>query len=305
MRREGVVIRLATESGRAGFGEAAPVPGFSAESVEAIAARLRGNGEAFSVTDLSEITRGTPALRWALENALARPVAPALREIEVAGLLPAGEAAIEAIERERANGKRVFKWKIGVASVDQEIAWAENLAAALPGGAKLRLDANGGLGEAFPEWLAWCAGRRELIDYLEQPLAPGDEAAMMALAAAANVPIALDESVAGVDQLIDRAAACPAAILIVKPSLLGSLRRFVEWRQAHPDRRVIYSSCFETAVGYRAAWALAASDPRPEPAGFGVLEFLEADGLSPVTAGSRLGAGDFPESVEEAVWKRL
>ncbi|MGE9296354.1 MAG: o-succinylbenzoate synthase [Puniceicoccales bacterium] len=306
--REGVVVRLATDNGRVGYGEAAPVPGFSRETVDEHVARLDLHQNGFSMQRMAEISQGQPSLGWALECALAQLVrqdSPPASTIAIAGLLPAGAAALEAIANETGTGRRVFKWKIGVASASEEISLADTLLSQLPRDAKLRLDANGGLGSSFGEWLDWCAVNRERIDYLEQPLAPGYEAAMLERGIAAGVPIALDESIAGIDQLIALSGQFPAAVLVVKPSLLGSLWRFLEWRQEHGDRRVVYSSCFETAVGFKAVWELAASDPRPEPAGLGVVDFLEHDGLCPVEFGAELSTTGFPTDVEAQTWSRL
>jgi len=296
--RDGVLVRLEGSSGCVGFGEAAPVPGFSRETAEGIAECLLGaTRDGFSMARIGGIAGGLPSLAWALECATAQLVRTECRvpqAIGIAGLLPAGEAASEALARERDSGKTTFKWKVGVGAFSEEIAVAERLIDLLPEDGKLRLDANGGLGKGFPDWLDWCAAHRECIDYLEQPLCPGCEVNMMEHA-----------SLAGVEQLVVLAERFPDAILIVKPSLLGSRWRFLQWRQGHPQRRVIYSSCFETVIGLQAAWELAVNDPRPEPAGLGTAGFLEDDGLCPIPAGAALGLLDFPKGVEAQVWRRL
>ncbi|MEO0794368.1 MAG: o-succinylbenzoate synthase [Verrucomicrobiota bacterium] len=306
--REGVIVRLESEDGRVGFGEAAPIPSFSAESPDQVRRRLTMIGERICMDDFASLADGLPSLGWALDCALAQIVrtdSGDLGAVVVAGLLPAGETALTALPDHFSKGWRTFKWKIGVLPAAEELAVANELAASLPDGAKLRLDANGGLAGGFPAWLDWCAQHVEIIDYLEQPLPPGFEGEMLADGYAKGVPIALDESVAGVGALTDLSARFPQATMVVKPSLLGSMWQFLDWRTEYPEVHLVYSSGFETAVGFRAAFGLASIDPQPRPSGFGVVEFLEDDGLCPVEVGSRLVASDFPDQVEEAVWKQL
>lgn len=66
--------------------------------------------------------------------------------------------------------------------------------AAAPFGAKLRVDANGGWTPAEAiEMIAWLAERG--VDYVEQPLAQGEEAELPAVFKGRKLPIFLDESV--------------------------------------------------------------------------------------------------------------
>ncbi|GHB92410.1 hypothetical protein GCM10007047_04400 [Cerasicoccus arenae] len=172
---------------------------------------------------------------------------------------------------------------------------------------RLRLDANGGLTKAdYAAWLTWCQERRDVIDYLEQPLPIGEEAAMFALAEGTGVPIALDESIARVDMVILLAKRFPTAVLIIKPSLLGSRSAYLRWRSANYQHRVVYSTSFETAIGLKAVWELAALDwPPLSPAGLDAASIMEDDGLCPMRIGWEICHTDWPQSVDEEVWKRL
>jgi muconate cycloisomerase len=66
-------------------------------------------------------------------------------------------------------------------------------AAAAPFGAKLRVDANGGwtVGESI-EMIAWLADKG--VDYVEQPLAEGEEAGLPEVFAKRKLPLFVDES---------------------------------------------------------------------------------------------------------------
>lgn len=310
--RVGVVLRLESPGGAVGYGEVAPVPGFGECPTDsggkmAELSALEAMGGRFRLAELRGVH--LPSLRWALECAfsqLADPTLPDVR-IPVGGLLPAGEAVMGALPKKLATARRAFKWKIGVLPADQEIALAEEIANRLPKGVRLRLDANGGLdAETYERWLTWCQERRDAIDYLEQPLPVGQEAAMFDQAEATGVPIALDESVTGVERIKETGERYSRAIFIIKPSLLGSRRDYLRWRAANGHRKVVYSSCFETAVGLKAVWELAALDwPPHPPAGLDTVDALEDDGLCPLRIGWELGKADWESGMDEQVWARL
>jgi O-succinylbenzoate synthase len=120
------------------------------------------------------------------------------------------------------QGYETFKWKIGVEPVEAEQAIFGELATRLPEGARLRLDANGGLSvECLESWLSFLQAHRGRVDYLEQPLAVGEEAVMARCSEASGIPIALDESLHGADGLRWLEARAWPGPLVVKPALAG------------------------------------------------------------------------------------
>jgi O-succinylbenzoate synthase len=69
---------------------------------------------------------------------------------QYSGLLPAGETALQALQALWLEGYRTFKWKIGVAAIEQELKIFQQLIQVMHNlcdreSAFLRLDANGGL----------------------------------------------------------------------------------------------------------------------------------------------------------------
>ncbi len=315
--REGVIVRLTDAEGRYGYGEAAPIPGFTVETTAADSAWLRRAGSKVTLAEIARIPARLPCLRWAVACAqamLAGAFTPPCRArtLPVASLLPAGAAARAVLKRQIASGYRVCKWKIATLPVAAELRLFDQLLEALPVGAKLRLDANGGLNaHDFAAWLAHlrALGRdARMVEFLEQPFPPARSAAAWAaqrrVAASACVPIALDESVSGLPAL-RRATRWPGP-LVVKPSLLGDLAGFLRWR-GRAD--LVYSSAFETSVGLHSALWLAATDPRAgeRALGFGTLAAFADDGLqlplhapAPFLKFSPLTANDFAE-----IWNRL
>lgn len=319
--REGVIVRLRDADGRMGLGEAAPIPAFTGETAARDLAWLRHAPERMTPTQLRRVPDRLACLRWALTCAQAMltgqllPLAR-IKTFPVAALLPAGRAALAALEQRTAQGYRVFKWKIGIGPAVEEFSLLEQLLAALPAHGRLRLDANGALSRH--EWLAWCAELKALsptaytLEFFEQPLPPvtGPQhwREQTRAAAAAPVPVALDEGVAGWLRLRRAVAAKWPGPLVVKPSLLGHADDFRRWR-AQTRADLVYSSAFETSVGVQAALCLAAGNPRAgrRALGFGTLDAFGDDGLQlpvhapgPNLALKKLSSADFV-----GIWNRL
>lgn len=265
--REGVIVRLESEAGIAGWGEAAPIPHFGTESADEAEAAFQSLGE---WTD-SDRFEGLPphlgcvrhALRAALREIDAAGAAPttARASLGVAALLPAGRAALALVEPRAEIGFRVFKWKVGVGDPGDELAMLDDLCARLPPGAKLRLDANGAWDRRQAErWLERCAERP--VEYVEQPCgvegAAGDarrrqgEDRLLGLAADFPTPLALDESLVGDGDLERWMGLGWPGVWVVKPLLFADLDDAIE-RLARARARVVFSSALETAVGARRA----------------------------------------------------
>ena len=319
--REGVIVRLRDADGRVGYGEAAPIPTFTGETAARDLAWLRRAPDEVTLTELRRAPTRLACLRWAIFCALAMlkgKLSPPLKikKLPVAALLPAGRAAVAALDLRLEEGYRVFKWKVGVAPPPEEFSLLEQLLALLPAAARLRLDANGALSRI--EWAAWCDGLNSLgpavraVEFFEQPLPPASgpqgSREQLRLAAVSPVPVALDEGVAGWPALRRASAGKWPGPLVVKPSLLGSADDFLRWRA--PTRAdLVYSSAFETSVGLQAALVLAAGDPHAgeRALGFGTLEAFGDDGLQlpehapgPNLALKKLSSADFV-----GIWNRL
>jgi o-succinylbenzoate synthase len=127
---------------------------------------------------------------------------------------------------------------------------------------RLRLDVNG----------AWdvVTARERLgalaqsgLEFVEQPVAPGDSAALAAVRAASPVPVAADESVGSVAAARELLAAGAADVLVVKPSRVGG--PVAAWEiaamAAVEGIPVVISTLFETGVGLAAAAVVAAGLP--------------------------------------------
>jgi o-succinylbenzoate synthase len=287
-------VGLHREEGSVGWGEVAPIPWFGTETVEAAIAFLKQLPQVLSESDVFAIPDTLPCCQFGLGSAWemlhdSQSVAK-LDPVDLSALLPAGEAACDVWPMLWQRGHRTFKWKIGVLSLESELQVFGTLADTLPKGAKLRLDANGGLSLLEAQrWLEVCDGLRGgfsgllgrsdrtppiQVEYLEQPLPPEQFEVIQQLNNAYHTPIALDESVATLGQLIHCHERGWRGVIVVKAVIAGypqALRGFLE---THPVDAV-FSSVFETEVGRDAALALAQRFNHKDRAiGFGIADQL-------------------------------
>ncbi len=295
--RSGVLLRL-EHDGLVGWGEAAPLPGFSPDTLEEAHAALEGlRGttleRALAAIEADEaliLPALPPAARAAAEGALLslaarqRGTSPARllcaeasATIALNGLLTAAPGA-ETIRQARVlaeRGYRAVKLKVGQQPVIDDAALVRQVAGVLEGRAALRLDANRAWKrEDALRFADHIAGVE--VAYVEEPAT--DPADLPALAA--HLPIALDESLVG--QTPDVLACHPyARAVVLKPMLLGGVWRALQWARAAQARGMVavVSAAFESGVGLRLNAALAAALGGDTPAGLDTYRWLASDVL--------------------------
>lgn len=312
-----MLVRLAGASdGVVGYGEVAPIPDFGTETVDGAEAVLRELGTQASDEQIAAVPEHYRCVRQALASARAGAGAVAgARSIGVAALLPAGRAALEAVRAKEEMGFRVFKWKVGVGDVADELSLLDDLCGALPTGAKMRLDANGAWDRRKAErWLERCADRP--VEFLEQPVAVearGAEDLLRGLAEDFPTPIGLDESIASEGDIERWVGAGWPGIYVVKPSLLGDVAGAMA-RLKQANAKVVFSSALETAVGAKAAlrWAfqwegeVAADGTTVRRAlGFGVWPLFADARFDGPFAAPFLSSDEVERLNAEAVWNAL
>jgi O-succinylbenzoate synthase len=305
--REGVLVRLEDESGAVGWGEAAVLPWFGTETADEVLAACSVLGERVTAEQLASVPARLRCLRFALQAATSAKASASQKPLPVAALLPAGLAALKKIAPLAEAGFRTFKWKVGVGDAADELALLDDVCAALPLGARLRLDANGAWQRLQAEhWLESCASRP--VEFIEQPIAADARGAEDLLCGLANdypTPLALDESLASEGDLERWLEVGWPGIFIVKPSLLGDAVGALA-RLASAKANMVFSSSLETAVGARAALRLAFQWPGEARAlGFGVWPlFTDARFDGPALA-PFLRAEDVERINVEATWNAL
>ncbi len=314
--RKGVLVRLEDGTGAAGYGEAAVLPWFGTESADEAAAACAALGGQVGADALAAIPERLRCLRFALQAAAERNGPPPARNhLPVAALLPAGRQALEKIGPLAEAGFRTFKWKVGAGDMAGELGLLDDVCAALPAGAKLRLDANGAWSRRQAErWLE--RGAERPVEFVEQPVAAdarGAEDLLRGLAADFPTPIALDESLAGDADVARWLGNGWPGVFVVKPSLLGDAVAVLE-RLAAAKAKVVFSSALETAAGARAALRLAfrwagesdsTASPRARALGFGAWPLFKDARFDGPAAAPFLRVEDVEKINVEAAWNAL
>ncbi|HEX9951659.1 MAG TPA: o-succinylbenzoate synthase [Rubricoccaceae bacterium] len=260
--RRGILVRAETAAGAVGWGDVAPLPGFSRETLAETAETL-GRASAGDVSALPFAAQF--GLDLALADAAAqeagRPLAFSADPdvtVPLAGLVLGGPAPERLAHAERlaAAGYRTVKLKVGRGDVLADAALVRDVRAAVGPDVALRLDANRVWSPAdarrFADALAGVA-----LDFVEEPLA--DATGLPELWLDTGLPIALDETLqhpGGIDAIRGWAAA-----VVVKPTLVGGIAAAlaIAERARAVGVRVVISAAFESGAGLRGLVALAAA----------------------------------------------
>lgn len=283
--REGILLRLEAEGGAVGWGDAAPLPGFSREFLFDVHLELDAFGRALCERDLDprDVTDPQGRLHTALDKAHLKPstryaldlalwdLAAQARGCSLARALtpePAAALPLNALVTEppplglveaarlAEAGYRVLKLKVGRGALREEVAFVRGVRERVGEGVALRLDAN----------RAWTDDEARLfakeiaglgVAYVEEPLR--EARGLPQLWADTRLPVALDESLAepGAKDLLQGWVA--AAVL--KPTVLGGVAAVLRWaeRARAAGVPVVLSGAFESGVGMRGVAALAAA----------------------------------------------
>jgi O-succinylbenzoate synthase len=277
--REGIILRLEDAIGRVGWGEIAPLPWFGSETLSAALCFCQQITNPITEETIWAIPDELPACQFAFESALENLRSGEYQEeksLNFSYLLPTGLELFNNLPEILATAN-TFKWKIGLQSLEKELELLEKLRQQLPDGAKLRLDANGGL--TMADACAWLtvADRGNMIEFIEQPLPPSQFQEMLTLSESFRTAIALDESTATLKQVEDCYQRGWRGLFVIKPSIMGSIRRFrTLWGQNPFD--IVFSSVLETQIGRRSALRLAVECSRGDRAlGFGVGQWFNEE----------------------------
>ncbi len=306
--REGLLVRLASSTGAVGWGDVAPLPGFSLESLAEARQQMIAQREAlrgwFITSDWLELEGAfvhhlgaqglAPSVRFGLELALwnlhaaaqgqtlAQLLTPQPRaEVSLNGLLMG--ASTEIVEKARCMREaryRAVKLKIGRESIDEAIYRVREVGRALGPDVRLRLDANRAW--SFDEAMAFARGIAGVpIEYIEEPLQ--DPKRLPELAEQYQMPLALDETLTevsvealGVHQY--------ARAVILKPTLLGGFVPVLRMarRASTLGMTPVLSASFETGIGLQGLVALAAAVNKNDvAAGLDTYRWLADDVITP------------------------
>jgi o-succinylbenzoate synthase len=271
-RREMALVRVRTDGGLEGLGEAVPMTLRGSNTLRDVVGELRSAGEELVGLDLSEpVDEGARPLTTSLSPPAAAAIelarldlaaklidqplwqllgAQRCEPVECNATLSAGGPAQVATDAERwaAQGFTAFKLKVGTLG---DVGQVEAVRSAVGPDARIRVDANG----------AWSvdgavarltAMERHGLELAEQPAANLDDLA--AVKARSSVPIAADESVNDADDAVRAVSlsACDfATVKLAKVGGVGAARRI------SAVLPVYLSSALDGPVGIAAAAHLA------------------------------------------------
>lgn len=311
-RREHLFVAVESADGVLGVAEGSPLPHFSGERApemkQVIDSVLGPALSGLNVFNLEAIGRALdsaiahhPASKAALVNAvydlqgrlLAAPVTRLLGgrlrdRVPLAGAIGI-EDETTVLERARklyGDGIRTFKFKVGD-DVRRDLAALRAVRDEFGTEVELRADANGGY--SLAEARRFLAGAEHLsLQYLEQPLPAHDLSGLARLRAGSLVPIAVDESLFGLNDAIEIIKQEAADVFVIKLIKLGGLhnaRKVASIAEAAGVTCVCVSP-YETDLGGSANVHLAASSSAFRYAaelGTGVTQ-VRVDGMTGMTA---------------------
>jgi o-succinylbenzoate synthase len=300
VEREGLILIAETNTDLIGFGEIAPLPRHSNETLaeaqriaEILCHRLRGRtvptdlvelrnaypgrvqdrvmfpSVAFGVdtlyADLAAKTAGCPISRW---------LSPQARQSVPVNAILSGtlEQIRKQIEEKAVHGYLTYKLKIGVENESIEKGKVALMRDLLGPDVYIRLDANRSLG--CDQTLRFLRQVAEYdIEYIEEPLAPDLWSHLCDLRKESPIPVALDESLSDLnigsrawglrDRCLHLVGLGALDVAVVKPTLAGGIGEVIDLNAdlAQSGTRMVISSALESGVGQISLLHLAASLP--------------------------------------------
>ena len=292
--REGLWLNLEWKN-FSGFGEAAPLPGFSRETLKEVHYALESfhqaiDGEIVEIEEFLSIaevhTSGNPSARFAIETAMYDLLSKEAGKTISSYINPSAknEVSLNGITGVHmpGDGFQVMKVKVGFRNLFDEIEQLVNLTESYGEDISFRLDANGAFD--LPRAIRFCKEMEEFnIDYIEQPIQASELVDLAELCYHTTIPIAVDESLTdfhSAEKIIEEQA---AHVFIIKPMVSGGFsetNKIIQLARKENIRTVITSS-LETAIGRMACIHLAAAYEITDACGIATDKFLNEDIITP------------------------
>lgn len=297
-------MAVTDKSGTTGYGECAPLPDYSRETMgEAkselvdIARRLQNFDMADSAPlDMAAELCGesvASSVQFAVESALlslaaseaGEPVAATLSpdfalSVPVNALIESNDNLSSRLAELAAHNCRAVKLKVGRLRLAEDIKTVKQTRDTLPPHITLRLDANRAwtLDQAvqFAQGIQHCR-----IEYIEEPLRESAELALLH-EAAPNLPLAVDESVRDMDiDYFRRAAHFSAAV--IKPTVVGGISRSLAIARAcrRSGKKAVLGASIESSLGLLMIAQMAAALVQDVPIGLDTARLFSRDLITP------------------------
>ncbi len=308
--REGLIVCGYADSGRVGYGEIAPWPGLSSESLaratsaaEQLLSKLPGESLPQSLSETTELLDSAStrfelpsSTRFGFELMLAdlasRAAALPLCDwlsTSVCKSLPINafltgetEEIVEQVDQKLGAGFQTFKLKLLGVDLQADLDRVRTVRTQLGSGPKLRLDANRGF--TFDQALHLCDELTQFdIEYVEEPLCESDLEHLPELVAQTGIDIALDETVTNRQLWETLLQSGAVKIVVLKPMLVDGLAGALELAGLARScgAKVVITTMVESGIGTAGCLHLAAALGEDEMAhGLDTLSLLQDDLLA-------------------------
>jgi len=290
--RVGLLVSV-TDGELIGWGEAAPLPGWSARSLDLVTAALAAAaaGLELGIDNALDSLEVVPEARAGLAGALAdltaqrrdlslsRSLDPdAASSVAVNALVSASapDAAAQAARAACGAGMSTIKLKVAVESPEVDIERVAAVREAIGSDVELRLDANGGWTVPVALRLLEAVAGHD-IAFCEEPVS--GLAAIAEVGAASALPVGIDESARSVDDVAAALGTGTIDVVVVKPQAIGGpdlamqAVRLVREFGGTP----IVTTMIDSAIGVAHALHVAAASGVELAHGLATSAFLRAD----------------------------
>jgi muconate cycloisomerase len=288
-RADNVLVRVESDTGVVGWGEAASAPTMTGETVESMMAAIRYLTPALETRSAEDIAGAFAAMtsRMYANNAAKAAIEIALHDLlgratgqpayallggkqrdrmAILGVIGTGELASDLREAEakKAAGFAAFKIKVGIDRPLVDGERTRRICQVLGRGALISSDANQGFSpDEAVQYVRAVADAG--LDFFEQPVAADDLAGMAAVAAAGKIAIGADEGIHSLDDIRrhhERGAARGASLKCIK---LGGMRAVMAAGRLCAELGLsvnVSAKTGESSIACAAAMHIAASLPQ-------------------------------------------
>ena len=251
-RAENVLVKIATNDGRAGWGEAASAPVMTGDTLESLVAalhhlapalierdprdidgamaamhgRLYGNNGAKAAVEIALLDLAAQDARCPLNALLGKPQRT---HIPLLGVIGGGDldGDLSDAVKKKADGFTAFKIKVGVDTPEADAARTRAICEVLGRECAISADANQGFSR--DEALAYVrAVDGSGLTFFEQPLDAHDLDGMAKVAAATSIAIGADEGIHALAEIRAHHARQAARGVSLKAIKLGGVRALVD-----------------------------------------------------------------------------
>jgi len=251
-RADNVLVRIESEDGTVGWGEAASAPMMTGDTLESIVSAVHYLIPALRDREAADIVGGLAAMdgrmygnhgaKAAVEIALhdlvgrasGRPVHALLGKkkrsrMPLLGVIGGGdyEGDLRDAQKKKAAGFIAYKIKVGIDTPESDASRTRDICKALGSGMLISADANQGY--STEQALAYVrAVKGSGVDFFEQPVIADDLCGMAAVAAATDIAVGADEGIHSLEDIKRHHEHKAARGVSLKAIKLSGIRALVE-----------------------------------------------------------------------------